>query len=142
MNIYFACSITGGRQDELIYRAIVEALQAEGHYVPTAHLSQEGALALEAIAIPPEIYTRDIAWIDDCQVLIAEVSTPSHGVGYEIAYALSIGKPVFCCYREGVRVSKMIIGNTNPNITVRSYQTPLNAVVLVKIFLNDMHKIT
>lgn len=142
MNIYFACSITGGRQDEIAYQAIVEALLTDGHTVPTAHLSQPDALALEAIAIPPEIYSRDIAWIEECQVLIAEVSTPSHGVGYEIAYALSIGKPVLCCYREGKRVSKMITGNTHPNITVRSYQTPMGAVGLVKNFLDDMHKIT
>jgi nucleoside 2-deoxyribosyltransferase len=142
MNIYFACSITGGRQDELAYQAIVKDLIAAGHNVPTAHLSQGDALDQESIAIPEDIYTRDINWIEQCQVLIAEVSTPSHGVGYEIAFALCIGKPVLCCYRKGSRVSKMITGNTHPNIFVQSYHSLAEAVAIVNSFLNDMHKIT
>ena len=39
MNIYFSCSITGGRKDQIIYEKIVEFLVAKGHEVPTAHLS-------------------------------------------------------------------------------------------------------
>jgi 2'-deoxynucleoside 5'-phosphate N-hydrolase len=142
MNIYFACSITGGRQDEKTYQLIVEALLADGHAVPTAHLSQADALSYEAITIPAEIYSRDINWIEGCQVLIAEVSTPSHGVGYEIAYALSIGKPVLCCYKTGKRVSKMITGNNHSNITVKAYQYPMEIVEFIRSFLNDMYKIT
>ncbi len=33
MNIYFACSITGGRDFEPVYQAIVAALLADGHTV-------------------------------------------------------------------------------------------------------------
>ena len=40
MNIYFSCSLTGGRADQPIYAALVEALLAEGHSVPTAALAQ------------------------------------------------------------------------------------------------------
>ena len=114
MNIYFSCSITGGRDDQAIYAAIVNALLAEGHEVPTAHLSSPDILALEAVVEPNEIYQRDVAWVTGCDALIAEVSTPSHGVGYEIALALTQGKPVLCLYRSGKRVSKMITGNDHP----------------------------
>jgi nucleoside 2-deoxyribosyltransferase len=98
MNIYFACSITGGRQQENIYQLIVESLLSEGHIVPTADLSRPEVMDLEGIVQPREVYKRDISWIKACQALIAEVTTPSHGVGYEIAYALGLGKPVLCCY--------------------------------------------
>jgi len=137
MNIYFACSITGGREFEPVYQAIVAALERAGHTIPTSHLAASEVMALEKIVSPQDVYTRDIAWIDATDVMIAEVSTPSHGVGYEIAYALSIGKPVLCVYREGQRVSKMLIGNTSPQITIRTYQTEKEAVEMILAFLTN-----
>src|SRR5512135_2971265 len=113
MNIYFSCSITGGRKDEEVYQALVNYLVENQHEVPTAHLSSPDVLALEAVASPQEVYFRDVAWVQNCQAVIAEVSTPSHGVGYEIALALALSKPVLCCYRAGQKVSKMITGNTS-----------------------------
>jgi len=79
-------------------------------------------MELEKVTEADEIYARDIRWISGCNALIAEVSTPSHGVGYEIAYALGLSKPVLCCYREGVTVSKMILGNDSLGLAVRSYR--------------------
>jgi nucleoside 2-deoxyribosyltransferase len=138
MQIYFACSITGGRQDELVYQAIVDALNAEGYYVPTAHLANPGVMALERIVDPVEVYQRDIAWIDGCRAMIAEVSTPSHGVGYEIGYALSVGKPVLCCYHRDRSVSKMLLGNTHPRISLAPYDEPAEAVLRVREFLAQL----
>jgi nucleoside 2-deoxyribosyltransferase len=136
MNIYFACSITGGREFEQVYQAIIAALLADGHTVPTAHLADSGVLALEAIASPPAVYERDISWINQCDALVAEVSTPSHGVGYEVAYALSIGKPVQCIYQAGRQISKMLSGNSHSCIQVNSYQNTGNAIAIVKSFLS------
>ncbi len=134
MNIYFACSITGGRNDEAVYQTLVDALVADGHTVPTASLAQSNVVWLEQIESPAEIYARDVAWIRACDALIAEISTPSHGVGYEIGYALGLGKPVLCLYREGAQVSKMITGNPDVNLTVQSYATPEEAVVWARGF--------
>lgn len=135
MNIYFACSLTGGRDDEAIYRAIVEHLHTLRHEVPTAHLALPDVMELEKIVDPAEVYQRDIAWIQACDVVIAEVSTPSHGVGYEIAYALGLDKPVLCCYRRGAPVSKMLIGNDMPGIMVRSYENETDVLATVDVFL-------
>ena len=44
------------------------------------------------------------AYIKACDALIAEISTPSHGVGYEIGYALNLDKPVLCLHRRGVSI--------------------------------------
>ena len=46
MNIYFACSITGGREFEPVYQALMEALLADGHEIPTAHLADSGVIAI------------------------------------------------------------------------------------------------
>lgn len=134
MHIYFACSITGGRQDEAVYQIIVDSLVADGHTVPTASLAQSEVVALEQIVIPAEIYARDVAWIRGSEVLIAEVSTPSHGVGYEIGYALGVGKRVLCLHRKDARVSKMITGNPDPNLTVKGYTSPMEAVSMARAF--------
>lgn len=135
MNIYFSCSITGGRQDQQAYQAIVEALQAGGHEVPTAILSSADVMSLETVVAPADVYQRDVNWVKGCDVLIAEVSTPSHGVGYEIALALLLAKPVLCLYQNGRRVSKMITGNDSPGLEVTAYEDLDEAVQQVNSFL-------
>jgi nucleoside 2-deoxyribosyltransferase len=131
MNIYFACSITGGRQDEIVYQKLVAAMQRDGHHVPTALLASPDVMPLEGVVSPADVYARDVEWIINCDLLLAEVSTPSHGVGYEIGYALSLGKKVLCLHRQGCKVSKMILGNPHPQLTVSSYKTPEQAVDLL-----------
>jgi nucleoside 2-deoxyribosyltransferase len=138
MNVYFACSITGGRQDELIYQKLVAALQQDGHHVPTALLASPDVMPLEGVVSAQDVYARDVRWITECDLLLAEVSTPSHGVGYEIGYALSLGKRVLCLYRQGRKVSKMILGNPHPRLTVRTYETPDQAVDLLNSYLETI----
>ena len=138
MNIYFACSITGGRQDELVYQRLVSALQEDGHHVPTALLASPEVMPLEGVVVPEDVYARDVAWIRGCDFLLAEVSTPSHGVGYEIGYALSLGKRVLCLHRQGCKVSKMILGNPDPQLTVKPYETVEGAVLILNSSLAEL----
>ncbi len=128
MKIYFACSITGGRDDEAVYRRIVDALLSAGHEVPTALLAGPDVMELESIVDPQEVYTRDTGWIEESAALVAEVSTPSHGVGYEIGYALQRGKKVLCLHRAEVPVSKMITGNRSPGLSVFAYDNAEEAI--------------
>jgi nucleoside 2-deoxyribosyltransferase len=69
-----------------------------------------------------DIYTRDVRWIRESDVLIAEVSQPSIGVGYEIAYAEACGKPILAlyCLDAEKSISAMISGN--PHITTLEYE--------------------
>jgi len=138
MNIYFACSITGGREFESIYQAITKALLADGHVVPTAHLADPGVKAREGVVDAAEIFERDTSWIRACSALIAEVSTPSHGVGFEVAYALNLNKDVLCVFREGQGVSKMLTGNPHPKLQVRSYKNPDEVVKVIQSYLIDL----
>lgn len=140
MNIYFSCSITGGRAEEDIYQAIVRELEEQGHEVPTAHLSSPDVMELENVVDAVDIYERDMAWIRNCDAVIAEVSTPSHGVGYEIAYALSLRKPVLCCYKKDKKVSKIITGNISPGLTVIVYENDEDAVTEVRKYTKLLQK--
>lgn len=136
MNIYFACSITGGREFEADYQEIVAALTADGHEIPTSHLAQSDVMENERKLTPQAVYERDVNWIKNCDVLIAEVSVPSHGVGYEIGFALSIGKPVLVLYQKNRRVSKMITGNSDPNLSIQVYADIKEAISQAVFFLS------
>ncbi len=135
MNIYFACSITGGREYERIYQDLTAALLADGHIIPTAHLADSNATIVESSIAPQEVYTRDVTWIREADTLIAEVSVPSHGVGYEIGFALNLGKPVLCLSQDGRKVSKMISGNPDINLQTKTYRDTKEAIELSREFL-------
>jgi len=135
MNIYFACSITGGRTFESVYQEFTHVLLADQHEVPTAHLAESNVLALEKVIDPREVYNRDVAWICASDTLIAEVSVPSHGVGYEIGLALEQGKPVLCLAKAGVTVSKMITGNPHPDLQMKYYENVEEGVAIIRQFL-------
>jgi nucleoside 2-deoxyribosyltransferase len=135
VDLYFSCSLTGGRQDQPAYAAMVAHLQALGHRVLTEHLASEMVAASDGGLSAEAVFDRDTAWLRDCAAVIAEVSTPSHGVGFEIAYALERGKPVLCLARDGVRVSKMITGIRRPGFTFRSYAGVDEALRHLEAFL-------
>jgi len=141
MNIYFACSITGGRAYEAVYQSITRALLEDGIEVPTAHLAETSVVDEEKIIKPRTVYERDVTWIRSADALVAEVSAPSHGVGYEIGYALNLGKPVLCLYEQGRTVSKMITGNPHLNLTIRTYQTSDQAALLAREFVYTLHRL-
>jgi hypothetical protein len=116
--IYFSGSISGGREDRNFYRRIVNALENAGHRVYAGAVTSEsigaGGEPLEAL----QIFERDLGWIEEVAkaggVLVAEVSRPSVGVGYEIAAArYRYNLPVICLYRPGFtsRCSGMIAGD-------------------------------
>jgi nucleoside 2-deoxyribosyltransferase len=135
MNIYFACSITGGREFEADYQEIVAALIADGHEIPTSHLAQSDVMENERELNPQDVYERDVNWIKNCDALIAEVSAPSHGVGYEIGFALNIGKPVLCLYQKERKVSKMITGNKDSALSAQAYTNVDDAILQARFFL-------
>ena len=139
MQAYFSCSITGGRAEQQIYKKIVEHLQERGWVVPTAHLAEAGVIDEEIVIDPRVVYQRDVRWVTESDILVAEVSTPSHGVGYEIALAELYKKPVFCCYQQGRKVSKMILGNENPIFQIYAYKSIDDLFPTLDNFLTDFY---
>ena len=138
MNIYFACSITGGRAFESVYQEFTRVLLGDQHTVPTAHLAGSNVMALEKVIDPREVYDRDVSWIRACDALIAEVSVPSHGVGYEVGFALSERKQVLCLAQAGVTVSKMITGNPHPALHMKFYRDTAEGIALIREFLSGI----
>jgi 2'-deoxynucleoside 5'-phosphate N-hydrolase len=116
--IYFSGSISGGREDRTFYRRIVNALENAGHRVYAGAVTSESIDAAGEPLEPVQIFERDLRWIEEVAqaggVLVAEVSRPSIGVGYEIAAArYRYNLPVICLYRPAFtsRCSGMIAGD-------------------------------
>lgn len=122
MNIYFAGAIRGGRDDAALYLEIVEQLKQYGH-VHTEHIGDAELSAIGELSGDDAIHDRDLAWLKDSAYLVAEVTTPSLGVGYEIGKATEWGTPVLCLYRptEGRALSAMIAGSSK--VRVLEYQS-------------------
>lgn len=116
--IYFSGSISGGRGDVGLYRRIVDALERDGHRVLAGSVAAEHIGAGGDPITSREVFDRDLRWIEEVAeaggVLVAEVSTPSTGVGYEIATArYRFNIPVICLYRPGrtTRCTAMVAGD-------------------------------
>ena len=111
VTIYFAGSIRGGREDQRIYQCIIELLKNHGtvvtEHVGDANISLGGENAPDC-----DIHDRDLDWLRKSDVLVAEVTAPSLGVGYEIGRAVEWGKPIICLYRPSPdrKLSGMIAG--------------------------------
>lgn len=130
MKIYFAGAIRGGREDAALYFEIIERLGEYGQ-VLTEHIGNPELTGLGEIDDDQKIHDRDLGWLKRADCLVAEVTTPSLGVGYEIGKATEWGKPVLCLYRqaEGRSLSAMIAGCGG--VTVREYKS---AEELGKVF--------
>ena len=112
MKIYFAGSIRGGREDKNLYLQIIDCLSEYGK-VLTEHVGAENLSDSGELNINDEyIHNRDINWLNESNIVIAEVTNPSLGVGYEIAKAIDMGKKVICFFRKssGKALSAMISG--------------------------------
>ena len=137
LKIYFAGSIRGGRDDASTYLELINYLKNFGK-VLTEHV---GSLDLtnQGEKLPLiHIHNRDLDWLLDCDVLIAEISTPSLGVGYEIGRAIEHKKKVLCIYsdKKGETVSGIIRGC--PDIISVSYSTIERAENTISNFMKTI----
>ena len=109
MKIYFAGSIRGGRVDVGLYHRLIEYLKQNR----TVLTEDVGDLSLQESSTDTAIYNQDTAWLRESDVVIAECSNPSLGVGYELAYAEKYEKPVHIFYnRYRGALSAMLTGDS------------------------------
>ncbi|MCK5739480.1 nucleoside 2-deoxyribosyltransferase [bacterium] len=138
MKIYFAGSIRGGRHDQRFYANLIGFLKKFGP-VLTEHVGAPDLLNMgESHLSDRDIWQRDMDWLIQSDVVVAEVSTPSLGVGYELGIAQAQKIPVLCLDREGAdfRLSAMLSGNTS--FTCQTYTSPEVAFLQIDTFLAEI----
>jgi nucleoside 2-deoxyribosyltransferase len=140
MKIYFAGSIRGGREDAALYFQIINYLKTFGK-VLTEHVG-DPALTSVGDDGPTDkfIHDRDLDWLNSSDVIVAEVTTVSMGVGYEIGRAVEAGKKVLCLFRpdSGKNLSAMISGCDV--LTLVNYYNLDEAKQAIDVFLTHKAK--
>jgi nucleoside 2-deoxyribosyltransferase len=112
MRLYYAHSIRWAHTPwERTPQEIIAQLLARWHTVS----SEEFYTNLDPNLTDREIFERDTQMIRESDLILANVSNPSLGVGYELGYAEALGKPVICFYQKTLtnRVSAMVTGNAS-----------------------------
>jgi nucleoside 2-deoxyribosyltransferase len=129
MKIYLACTVRGDRGGVAAGRAICERLQRHGHEVLTTHLLADDVDTAESALSETEVYRRDLQWLTSCDVLVAEASGSSYGVGFEVGYVLgraaATGQHVVLLYDTARRhaVSRLLTGNCDDHCTTFGYSS-------------------
>ena len=113
MKIYFAGSIRGGRDDASLYQKAITLINE----TDTVLTEQVGDLSRSILEQGRDkdalIYEQDTNWLKECDMVIAECTHPSLGVGYELAYAEKLGQPVHIFYRpQDTQLSAMLTGDS------------------------------
>jgi hypothetical protein len=137
MKIYFACSIRGGRDDADTYAELAAHIKSRASLL--TEIFADGKLTASGMNKPnADIWATDIAWVKESNAIIAEVTNPSLGVGYEIAKAEEWGKQVLALFRDdGTRkLSAMIAGS--PHTTTAYYVTVAEAQQAIDDFIASL----
>ncbi|MCK4578098.1 MAG: nucleoside 2-deoxyribosyltransferase [Candidatus Marinimicrobia bacterium] len=129
--------MSGGRGQAHLYPRIIDHLRLYGDVLSEFVADKQTTRMGTADMTPAAIYQRDIRLIDKCDLVVAEVTTPSLGVGAEVAYAGFINRPVLALYqpREGFRLSAMIEGDRN--VTVVRYHKLESALAAVDDYFSN-----
>ena len=94
--------------DAELYHRMVTYIQ-KTDTVLTEHV---GFLNLKESREDRLIYQQDTAWLRESDLVIGEVTCPSLGVGYELAYAERYGKPCYLFYNpKKTDLSAMLTGD-------------------------------
>ncbi|MFB0515128.1 MAG: nucleoside 2-deoxyribosyltransferase [Candidatus Neomarinimicrobiota bacterium] len=138
MRIYFSGSMSGGRERAHLYPHIIDQLRKYGEVLTEFVADQRHSQMGERDVTPEAVYRRDTDFVNRCDVMVAEVSVPSFGVGVEVAHAGMQGKPVLALYQPsaGRRLSAMIAGD--PNVTVAEYHSLEEAKKAVEEFFGAL----
>ncbi len=136
MKIYFSCSIRGEKPDPETAPRLIAHLKKHGT-VLTEHIGDAGYLERTEL-IDEQIFKQDLAWLREADAVVAEVTSPSLGVGYEIGVAEMLGKPILCLYRdlEGRRLSAMVSGNAK--LSLKRYSELPEACEYIDEFLESL----
>jgi len=144
MNVYLACTVRGDRGGLAAARAIADAVERHGHTVITRHLLADDVERAESALTERQVFERDIAWLDSSELLIAEASGSSYGVGFEAGYVLGraerTGQRVLLLYdaARGASVSRLIAGNSHRFCTTYPYRNAEDLLRFVEAYLVEL----
>jgi hypothetical protein len=128
VTIYLACTVRGDRGALAAVRSVADFLELHGHSVLTRHLLTGDVDDAESALREQDVFERDMQWLIAADLLIAEASGSSFGVGFEVGYVLGraeqTGQRVLLLHDASRRaqISRLITGNSHPRCISYAYR--------------------
>lgn len=135
--VFFSCSMRGGfsklAQAEL--RQIPDLLESLDLELLSRHQTQDDFMKSESRLTERQIHDRDYRWLQKADLVIAEITNPSLGVGAELADAVWLGIPVLAVYKREYEheISAYIRGK--PGVVCRAYIDTADLKEIIREFL-------
>lgn len=124
MRVYLAGPVRGEPAPEGSLAVIRQTLESMGHEVVN-DLPPPGRSATVQ-QLDTRTFIAEVDTMLEADLLVADVSSPSHGVGWALAWFLAKGRlAVLCCRRDRKeRLSAMLAGNPSPWQRIVYYDGP------------------
>lgn len=131
MKIYFVASISGKKTYLKEYQEIISVLKAEGHTVTESTLEPTVDYVYGlSDQDKSSFYKKMLGFIQGADLIVAEVSHPSLGVGHEVSVALEKGKPVIALH-TGSGAPHLLEGMESERLVLAEYTLPTVKNVLL-----------
>lgn len=116
LNVYFSASSSELESRKDLYMSILESIKSLGAELTYNWLNDKEKLK------PSKIFEKASEAIKSADVIIAEITYPSTGVGQQIGLALSWKIPVIALHQlNNPEVSRFAVGMESPYLQVKEY---------------------
>lgn len=140
MKVYISALAEEITQDIALLRKLVRIVHQQGHTLASDWIEPAYTRASKGLELTPEewqtIYAESRDAIAKSDVIIAEVSKRSFGVGYQVATAVQLKKPTLLLRRHSATEGAMAMGIAEQAITYQRY-TEANLERIVSAFLQQ-----
>lgn len=140
MKIFFTASLSGKDKYITNYEKIVTILKKNGYDLVSNHVleSEKELVSKESLEERQKYQKKFHQWINKADIVVAEISYPSTGVGYQLTHSLEKGKPVLALYTED-KVPVALLGEPSDKLIMAPYSIDKLESVLIDL-LNDAQK--
>lgn len=128
MKAYITCPVTESNK-RLEILPIIKSIVEEKNINPFVFIIS---------GTPEEIFKRDYNQLKSCDIIIAEVSETSHGVGIEIGMSYCLNLKRILLHKKDKHISKFAQGM--PNTTIIEYDDIDDLKELLSKALDDLEK--
>ncbi|MDO8591902.1 MAG: hypothetical protein Q7R60_03215 [bacterium] len=131
--LYIGCALTEAPQDfKNAVEQLKKGLRAEGYEV----FDFVGLIA----GTPVDVFNWDIGHcVKDCEALIAICDYPSIGLGYELAEAVRLKKPILALAHRDSRVTRLVLGAAEvlPSFSFQRYDELKGVLPVINMWLTE-----
>lgn len=148
MKVYIACGLTHvprnhfGAYVAFLHRLAGTLSQNEGYEVKYALVNSDPRLASKPISDRARLcYLWDTRMVQEAEVIVAECSFPSIGLGIELQVAVEKEIPIVIAFRDFHGNRAVPVGYTNPDSTEHELQIGEGFVSLMALGLPTVFKV-